>query len=306
MYHFVVEILLLFIIVPILVSAECECGLERLTNRVYQGEDASNKYPWLSFLQIDKIRGVAMCGGSLIDDRHIVTAAHCVYDHGRKVFPNNVHVYLGINSIKKSDRPKFMEVSRIKVAKYQPNDPLHRGDFAILELVTPITFDKQISPICLPKSTDRPFSKIKALPPPSYQIEKLVVAGWGDTGGENTTVPLEAELHYITNSACTEAYKEMEKQERGLSAMRTWFLPDVSDDQICAKNLRTFADSCTGDSGGPLMYKHSNGRWYLVGVVSFGWGDCGIYKQMPGIYSSVAYRAEMLRRIAPQSCYLDY
>lgn len=78
-------------------------------------------------------------------------------------------------------------------------------------------------------------------------------------------------------------------------------------EDICAVNLRTRvrisfnliatylipflcfqADACPGDSGGPLMYQDpNNGRWYLAGVVSRGWDDCGVSDIMPGIYTGV-------------------
>ena len=47
------------------------------------------------------------------------------------------------------------------------------------------------------------------------------------------------------------------------------------------------SDSCTGDSGGPLIYReYTSSPWYQVGIVSFGYGDqCG--SKYPGIYTKV-------------------
>lgn len=46
-------------------------------------------------------------------------------------------------------------------------------------------------------------------------------------------------------------------------------------------------DSCSGDSGGPLLHRESaDAPWYQVGVVSFGTKLCGVGKA--GVYTKVA------------------
>ncbi|KAG5873547.1 hypothetical protein JTB14_007355 [Gonioctena quinquepunctata] len=59
---------------------------------------------------------------------------------------------------------------------------------------------------------------------------------------------------------------------------------DLLDSQICAggENAR---DSCTGDSGGPLMMTPNATVWYAAGIVSYGIG-CGT-EDWPGVYTSI-------------------
>lgn len=58
---------------------------------------------------------------------------------------------------------------------------------------------------------------------------------------------------------------------------------------VCAVNPFNQADTCKGDSGGPLMYFNSNdNRWYLMGIVSGSPFDCDMVKNFPGVYTNVA------------------
>ena len=45
----------------------------------------------------------------------------------------------------------------------------------------------------------------------------------------------------------------------------------ITDDQVCAGQGQS--DSCAGDSGGPMLSDYFNGRWSVIGVVSYG-VDC--------------------------------
>ena len=57
--------------------------------------------------------------------------------------------------------------------------------------------------------------------------------------------------------------------------------------QVCAKGDRG-TDSCSGDSGGPLMVQTAGdqSRWFLTGVVSFGTNECD--SSLPGVYTDIA------------------
>lgn len=59
---------------------------------------------------------------------------------------------------------------------------------------------------------------------------------------------------------------------------------DLDDAQVCAGG-RENQDSCSGDSGGPLMVQQGSNPWQAEGVVSFGLG-CGL-KDWPGVYTSI-------------------
>lgn len=73
----------------------------------------------------------------------------------------------------------------------------------------------------------------------------------------------------------------------------------ITNRQLCAGG-NAGIDSCTGDSGGPLMAKNpSNNHWMAVGVVSYGPNPCGA-RGMPGIYTRVgAYIDWILSKMRP-------
>ena len=79
---------------------------------------------------------------------------------------------------------------------------------------------------------------------------------------------LEVALPLQTDDWCKSYYDEM----------GAFFLPAT---QFCAGNPGENKDSCVGDSGGPLVSRGTDGRWYLIGVTSYGYG-CGKY---PGLYT---------------------
>lgn len=103
----------------------------------------------------------------MIDDRHIVTAAHCIHDASKNLRPiDSVEVYVGVKDLTSLNKP-------YKVFKYfYPNDYNQDSlynDIAILRLTKKVTFTDQVSPICLAGSLNRPFLT-------------LTVAGYGRLG----------------------------------------------------------------------------------------------------------------------------
>ena len=82
-------------------------------------------------------------------------------------------------------------------------------------------------------------------------------------------------------------------------------IPKVLDSHMCAINQQTMGDACSGDSGGPLMKKDSNGLWYLMGVVSGSWTECGESKDAAGLYTRVRYYEATIKSIAPNACWKD-
>ncbi|XP_029692817.1 serine protease 27-like [Takifugu rubripes] len=227
------------------------CGIAPLNTRIVGGEDApAGAWPWQASLHIN---GGHSCGGTLINNQWILTAAHCF----QRTSTSNVIVYLGRRF---QQQPNENEVSRsvseiINHPNY--NSQTQDNDICLLKLSTPVSFTNYIRPICL------------AATGTTYTAGSNVwITGWG-TINSGVSLPFPQTLQEVTvpvvsNADCSSAYS-------------------LTSNMLCAG--REGKDSCQGDSGGPLMTK-SGSRWAQGGVVSFGRG-CGL-DGFPGVYSRVS------------------
>merc|ERR1711962_954511 len=218
-------------------AGTCQCGIKGGTqsDRIVGGQEAEqHEYPWQVGL-VSRNGKTPWCGGTLISDRHIMTAAHCTA--GKT--PASIQILLG------EHRTNDDVFTRADVSKINddPNYSMPNGDFSILTLTKPVTFTNSIRPACLPATTDK-----------TYAEELATVTGWGtlSSGGNQPTVLMEVDVTVTTNEYFNMVY--------GV----------INDLHICA--MDPGKDACQGDSGGPLVVKE-NDRWTLVGVVSFG-HDC--------------------------------
>lgn len=147
--------------------------------------------------------------------------------------------------------------------QYQPQSRDQRYDIALLRLSHDVNTTKYIRPICLPTES-------------TSLNGRLNVAGWGKTESRSSSnVKLKLALPLVSQDQCDQTYSN--------AGVRLGF------GQICAGGQRG-KDSCRGDSGGPLMalesFRNGTGKWFAVGVVSFGPSPCGM-QGWPGVYTKV-------------------
>ncbi|KAF2898008.1 hypothetical protein ILUMI_08173 [Ignelater luminosus] len=252
------------------------CGKQDEQQRIYGGTEASiGEFPWLALLESNE--NGFICGGVLINNRYVLTAAHCIDD-------TIVSVRLGEHDLGAeedcegdtpglgycSDNPVDVEVEeRIMHKLYDPNNEQNvHDDIALIRLKKEIAYTNFIKPICLPLSSE--------LKHATFTGEKVSVAGWGKVeNGEPSDIKLKVEVPIVSNEDCVKYFIES-----GIEITKT---------QICAGGEKG-KDSCEGDSGGPLMYRDTTAdeeNWVCVGVVSYGIGRCGSEHQ-PGVYTRVA------------------
>ncbi|XP_062560319.1 CLIP domain-containing serine protease B4-like isoform X2 [Armigeres subalbatus] len=241
------------------------------------------EFPWSALIQYRKLYGVYgfHCGGTLIHERYVVTAAHCV-----KAIPRTWEislVRLGEFDIKSPDvdcdkvqcgtPPLDIFVEQIIVHEGYVTRLLSQyHDIALIRLmnaVQPTAFVRPIQ-LPLPEMGRSLFNTLKT----------GISAGWGRSKtGSASTVKLKVQLELEDLNGCSESYK--------VSGVK------LTDGQLCASEWRG-TGTCSCDSGGALMVR-MNDRYYLIGIVSFGPTKCGL-KNVPGVYTSVIKYTSWIRR----------
>jgi hypothetical protein len=248
----------------------CQCG--RPVAKVVEGEKARiNDIPWTVALVRKggfNIFGGAprpFCGGTLINDRYIVTASHCVdgqTEKGIQVLVNEQDILISTETA--GGTRKFDVDKIIKHPNYSRRTV--DNDIALVRLAGRIDLTAGSGPtvpVCLPANNDNDFSGLSA-----------TVAGWGTTkeGGSTSNSLQKVDVPIIKNSECNSA--------------ATRYQGKITDSMLCAGFIQTGGkDACQGDSGGPLIIDNGT-RKTLVGVVSWGFG-CA-QKRAPGVYARVA------------------
>ena len=202
------------------------------------------------------------CGGVLLTDDLVITAAHCL-EGLNSSFRSNRQPSLNMTRdviirLGKHNRTvtEVTEVNRT-IGEYTPHPDFDAGSFAydiaVIRLGARVDFTPAILPVCI-DTPPRP-----GMPSLASAGRMATVTGWGNIRMRG---PKPAVLQGGT----------VPLQPRQVCANASSY--PVADSILCAgEGLQNTADACDGDSGGPLVLRH-NRRWFLVGLVSYGEGTC--------------------------------
>ncbi|XP_054860915.1 transmembrane protease serine 9 isoform X3 [Amphiprion ocellaris] len=248
---------LLILLLPESESQLSICGLARLNTRIVGGQTAPEGFwPWQ--VSVNTILGSQFCGGSLINNQWVLSAAHCF----TRTTASNVQVFLGRQSQQGSNPNEVSRTVTQIIIHPNYNPSTFDNDIALLRLSSTVTFTDFIVPVCLAASDSTFHAGINTW-----------VTGWGTiASGVSNPFPqnlMEVQVPTVGNRQCNCNYG----------------VGQITDNMLCAGLPEGGRDSCQGDSGGPLVIKQGD-RWILSGVVSFGRG-CAL-ANFPGVYARVS------------------
>ncbi|KAI5712689.1 hypothetical protein M8J75_010471 [Diaphorina citri] len=253
----------------------CWCGVPNRMDRIVGGWTTEvNEYPWVVALEQ---AGKFFCGGTLISDRYVLTAAHCVRSSKR-------HKDL-IAVISEHNRATVYEtqietrrvVKVLTHPKYNAQGAKsHDHDIALLKLDAPLEFKPTVSPVCLPQLGEK------------FTQRTGTVVGWGrvEESGQIASDLRATQVPVMSNQEC--------RQFPG-------FEPKLTGNMMCAGYVQGGKDSCQGDSGGALLMEDLDGRFLIAGVVS--WGIGCARPNSPGVYTRVNHYMEWIQNNTRDACF---
>ncbi|KAK1168849.1 ovochymase-2-like [Acipenser oxyrinchus oxyrinchus] len=232
------------------------------------------------------------CGGSIINDEWVISAAHCFASY-RKSRINELVVTVGEYKLHTTDseEQQFGVVDYFIHPQFNVQNPVNY-DVALVHLKGKIVFGTRVQPVCLPDET-------QVFPAGTM----CVGSGWGKTveGGEVSEILQEVDLPLISAQQCDKV-------------LTTLKLATMDETMTCAGFPEGGRDACQGDSGGPLVCKRPSGLWTLMGVTSWGVGcarkwagdTTGSDLGTPGVYAKVlSFLPYILEKISIGRAYVD-
>ncbi|XP_044035806.1 chymotrypsin-like protease CTRL-1 [Siniperca chuatsi] len=236
-----------------------DCGVAPLNKRIVGGENATaGSWPWQVSVHLN-IVGIHICGGTLISDQWVLTAAHCIVITS----PHEWTLYLGRETQTGTNVHEVKcNVSQV-IVHPNYNDTFLNNDIALMKLSSPVTFTDYIRPVCLASNSSQ-----------FHNSTPCWATGWGRLGKDEPLSAFdslqEVQIPVIGKKQCSCSYSPS-------------LVGNITDKMICAGQENKGA--CQGDSGGPLQCKQGS-VWVQAGITSFG-VPCAL-AGFPEVYARVS------------------
>ncbi|XP_076033539.1 inactive CLIP domain-containing serine protease A8-like [Oratosquilla oratoria] len=224
------------------------------------------EFPWQAIIFFRNY--TFKCGATLVGDKWLLTAAHCVYG----LQPGDIHIRLGEWQVNTFDEPlpyEDFDVTKITIhPDYKPGPVFN--DVAVLELVSPISYKYHINSVCVVAG-----GLGNAEP---YVGRRCWASGWGKDAfnGNFQHILKKVDLPIVAHSHC----------QALLRRTRLGRFFRLHESFLCAGG-EVGKDVCRGDGGGPLVCEEKDGTYTLVGITAWGIG-CG-ERDVPGVYAYVGH-----------------
>ncbi|XP_066590992.1 trypsin-1-like [Prorops nasuta] len=233
-----------------------------LTPRIVNGQDAKEgEFPYQVSLQF-KVFNFHFCGGSILNENYVLTAAHCLVDFE----PLIINVIAGVNN--NSLQNFTHNVDKIIIhSKYNPDNSFV-NDIALLKVDRPFEKVPTIKNVLLPSKDD------------SISVgDKVVVSGWGklQENGEGSQILQRLDVEIADQTFCNKTYIDL-----GVPVLKT---------HICAYDPKDNKGACQGDSGGPLSL---NGK--IIGIAS--WQAGCARPEFPTVFTRVSSYLDWIKEHA--------
>jgi len=253
---------LLALCLPLVLTAEAA------DTRIVGGHDAAlGQWPWMVALAVKNVFPYdgQFCGGTLISPTWVITAAHCM--QGETV--RTLDVIANIHDLTE-DNGQRVAVKRIIVhPAYDAGS--EDNDLALLQLTAPVQ-----DAVSLPLIQGT--AKLDGI--------SATVIGWGLLNEKEDTYPgilQEVSVPIKSDALCKLSYGESR----------------ITDSMMCAGLAAGGKDTCSGDSGGPLMITQGR-NWVLAGITS--WGTGCARPNRYGVYTRVSRFIDHIK----QTIAIDY
>lgn len=253
-----------------------KCGMSQQEFSIIGGENAKiREFPSMVAIGDDTVSDDEIvywfCGGSLISEKYVLTAAHCT--EKTSMYQGNVASakVVNVGALDLEDEVNYVNTSQnieikrtIPHPKYTINSVYH--DIALVELKQNAKLSPFVKPICLPTDDDTSHIKVAAL-------------GWGSAINDRLRGLLQkVKLPLVNKAECETTYNQIRSE-----------LPEGLLPEMLCYGGEEGKDSCKGAGGGPILAPNTEifCSYTLVGITSARLKDtCA--KGVPALYTNVA------------------